>query len=449
MSLSGPLPSRVVIIGAGFTGLVAAYELTKAGFSVVVLERQSQVGGLAETFAHGTTSLEKFYHHWFINDVDAIGLVRELGQEKDLLYLRSRTAMVYQGRFFRLGTPLDVLRLEALALPDRIRLGALCLRARRVRDWRMLERRTAEDWIKELAGVNVYRIMWEPLLRAKFGAKASEVSAVWLWNKLKLRTGSRRRWGHETLLYLRGGLQRLFDELVARITARGGRVETNSEVTGLTVEDDRVAGVKTAGRTVPADYVLATPALPIIADFVEPHVASSYAAQLRHIDYMANLCLVLELTQPLSRFYWLNVNDSDFPYLGIIEHTNLVSPDDYDGRHIVYLSRYTNEADPLYKMDKEELLNYSIPHIQRLFPAFRTEAVAASHLWKARYAQPVVTGAYASGIPAVRSPLNGLYVASMAQIYPEDRGTNYAIRLAQNAAGELISRAGGRCHRKD
>jgi protoporphyrinogen oxidase len=374
-----------------------------------------------------------------MNDVDAIELVRELGLEKELLSARSRTAMYYEGQFYRLGSPFDMLRLKALGPVDRMRLGWLCLRARAIRDWRALERETAERWIQERAGANVYRVIWEPLLRAKFGARAPEVSAVWFWNKLKLRTGSRRGCGNEILLYLRGGLQRLLDELVRRITAYGGGVDTNSEVTGLEVRDGRVTGVKAGGTTVPAERVIATPALPIIADLVSPHVPPLYVEQLRQTAYMANMCLVLELTRPLSNYYWLNVNDRTFPYLGIIEHTNLVPADDYAGRHIVYLSRYTSENDPLYALDKEELLKYSLAPIQRLFPTFRAEAIVASHLWKARYAQPVVERLYSSRIPSLRAPLPGLFVASMAQIYPEDRGTNYAIRLAKKAAGRIVS----------
>ncbi len=429
---------RVVIIGAGFTGLVAAYELAKAGFDTTVLERDSQVGGLAGTFDQGTAPLEKFYHHWFANDVDAIGLVRELGLESDLLALESRAAMVYQGQFFRLSRPTDVLRLSALRPVDRLRLAYLCLRAKAIRDWTSLENDTAEHWIQALAGPNVYRVVWQPLLQGKFGPRAADVSAVWLWNKLKLRTASRRGYGSEILLYLRGGLQRLFDRLAAGITARAGRVETGAPVTGLTTAGGQVTGVEVGGRTIPADYVIATPALPLVADIAGAHVPGGYAGRLRQIEYLANLCLVLEMTEALSPYYWLNVNEIEFPYLGIIEHTNLVPSRDYAGRHIVYLSRYTKESDPLYQMGKEELLHYSIPHIQRLFPTFRPETVVASHLWKARYAQPVVTRYYSSRIPPTRSSLAGLFVASMAQIYPMDRGTNYAIRMAKDVAQNLI-----------
>jgi protoporphyrinogen oxidase len=427
----------VVVIGAGFTGMVAAYELAKAGFAVTVLEQDSQVGGLAGTFTCGGTSLEKFYHHWFANDAEAVALVRELGLEHDLLALKSRAAMIYQGRFFMLSNPLDVLRLKVLAPLDRLRLARLCLRARGIRDWTSLESETAEHWIQGVAGANVYRVVWEPLLQGKFGPKAAEVSAVWLWNKLKLRTASRRGCGSEVLLYLRGGLQRLFDRLSERITAAGGRIETNARVTGLTVEGGRVTGVQVGPQTIAADNVVATAALPLIADIAGAHLSPEYAGQLRQIEYLANLCLVLELTEPLSPYYWLNVNETGFPYLGIIEHTNFMSSSDYGGRHIVYLSRYTNETDPLYKMGQEELLRYSIPHLQRLFPAFRPETIVASHLWKARYAQPVVTKHYSSRIPSMRSSLPGLFVASMAQIYPEDRGTNYAIRLGRQAAASI------------
>jgi protoporphyrinogen oxidase len=429
---------RVAVIGAGFTGLVAAYELAKAGFSVTVLEQDSQIGGLAGTFVHGDVSLERFYHHWFTNDTEAIGLVEELGLTDKLLSLPSRTGMYCQGQWHPLSRPLDVLRLKLLAPWDRLRLAGLFLRARSIRDWTALENETAEHWVRALAGPQVYRILWEPLLRAKFGPKASDVSAVWLWNKLRLRAGSRRG-GGEILMYLHGGLQRLLDRLVERISRGGGRVETNAPVTGLTVADGRVTGVQVRGRTIPADRVIATPALPIVADIAGPHISPAYAEQLRQIEYAANLCLILELTKPLSDFYWLTVNDAGFPYVGIIEHTNLLPSADYGGRHMVYLSRYTNVTDPWYELGPEELLVRSTAHIQRLFPTFRPDTVVAYHLYKARYAQPIVTKLFSSRIPSACTPLKGLFVASMAQIYPEDRGTNYAIRLARNVAGQLVA----------
>jgi len=178
---------HVGIIGGGFCGLAAAYELGRRGVRATVLEQDAEVGGLAGSFDVGGEQLEKFYHHWFTNDVHVMELVEALGAADQVLLRPTRTGMYYANRFFKLSTPLDLLRFSALPFPDRIRLGLLALRARRVGDWRGLEQRSAAAWLRDLGGERVYRVVWEPLLRGKFGAVADEVSAVWIWNKLRSR----------------------------------------------------------------------------------------------------------------------------------------------------------------------------------------------------------------------------------------------------------------------
>ena len=175
---SGSRP-HVAVIGAGFCGLAAAYELGRHGVRVTVLERDAEVGGLAGSFDVGCTRLEKFYHHWFTNDTDVTRLVDELGRSDRVVVRPTRTGVYYAHDLFKLSTPIDLLKFPLLGLPDRIRLGLLALRARRNRNWRALEDRTAADWLRDLGGENVYRIVWEPLLRGKFGDAAEEVAAVW------------------------------------------------------------------------------------------------------------------------------------------------------------------------------------------------------------------------------------------------------------------------------
>jgi protoporphyrinogen oxidase len=186
--------------------------------------------------------------------------------------------------------------------------------------------------------------------------------------------------------------------------------------------------VETSIGTLPADAVIATPALPIVADLVGPHVSPSYTESLRRIKYLANVCVVLELHRSLSETYWLNVNDPGFPFVGVIEHTNFEPPESYGGRHLVYLSKYLHESAPLYRMHDDEVLAFCLPHLQRMFPAFSAEWVRAAHVWRARYAQPIVERHFGSLIPSTVTPVEGLYLSTMAQVYPEDRGTNYAIR---------------------
>ena len=436
--------SRAVIIGGGFTGLTAALELARRDVAVTVLEADPEVGGLAGTFEVNGERLEKFYHHWFTNDRHVNDLVAELGADDEILYRPTRTGMYYANNFFKLSTPMDVLRFTPLSFVDRIRLGLLALRARRVKSWKALEDLTAEEWLKSLGGEGVYRVVWEPLLKGKFGEDvAPRISAVWFWNKLKLRGGSRGKGGAEVLAYYKGGFAALADRVADEVRALGGEIRLNTRATDLVVENGRVTGVATASGVVPADAVLATPALPMVADMVEPHAAPEYVESLRKIEYLANVCLVLQLDRSLSDTYWLNVNDPGFPFVAVIEHTNFEPPETYGGRRIVYLSKYLPESHAMFRMGDAELLRFAIPHITRMFPAFDESWILDYHVWRATHSQPIVVKRYSELIPSVETPIDGLFLATMAQVYPEDRGTNYAIREGR-AAGRLVARALGR-----
>ncbi len=438
-----PHRRKVVVIGGGFTGLSAAYELARRGVGVVVLERDEDVGGLAGSFQVDGQRLEKFYHHWFTSDTDILELAGELASQDAIVYRPTRTGMYFANRFFRLSTPTDVLRFSPLSLWNRIRLGMLALRARTIGDWRKLESLTARQWLLRLCGREVFRVVWEPLLRGKFGSFASEVSAVWFWSKLKLRGGSRGDRGEESLAYYRGGFAALANRISLDIQSRGGKIVTGAAAESLSAVGNRITGVETAVGTFEADAVIATPALPIIADLVAPHVSHDYARGLRRIDYLGNICLVLELDRSLSETYWLNVNDPGFPFVGVIEHTNFEPPDSYGGRHIVYLSRYLPDEEPLFRASDDDVLDFCLPHLQRMFPEFARNWIQRYHVWRASYAQPIVVRHYSRLIPSFETPLAGFYIATMAQVYPEDRGTNYAVRDGRRA-GHLVAETLGR-----
>ena len=438
---------HVAVIGGGFCGLAAAYELGRRGIRATVLERDAEVGGLAGSFDVGGTRVEKFYHHWFTSDTNVTALVDELGKSDHVLMRPTRTGMYYAHDFFKLSTPLDLLKFPLLSLPNRIRLGLLALRARRVRNWRALEDRTAADWLRQMGGDEVYRVVWEPLLRGKFGRAAEEVAAVWFWNKLKLRGGSRGRDGGEQLAYYRGGFAALADALVEAIAGHGGDVRTNCPVVSLQVDSRGVTGVRCADGTLETAAVIATPPLPVIADLVAPHVPKAYTDSLLRIRYLANVCVVLELDRSLSDIYWLNVNDPSFPFVAVIEHTNFEHARAYGGRRIVYLSKYLPMEDPIYSMTNRAVIDFAVDHLRRMFPELNERWVLGAHVWRAPYSQPIVERGYRRLIPGRRTPLEGLFVATMAQVYPEDRGTNYAIGMGRDVAAlvasDVAARAGG------
>ncbi len=428
--------TQVTIIGGGFTGLSAAYELVKQGIAVTVLEAEPEIGGLAAAFDVGGQKLDRFYHHWFTNDMEVMELIGELDLNDRVEINPTNTGIYYANNFFKLSTPRHLLNFTPISFIDRIRLGLLTLRARRVKNWMELEEKTAHEWLKEIGGENVYRVVWEPLLKGKFGPYSEQVSAVWFWNKLKLRGGSRGKGGEERLAYFKGGFIGLADALAQRILDLGGRIETNTPVSTIKPVDN-VWQTAIPNGVVTSDRVIATTALPLVADMVHSWASHDYVKSLERIHYIGNVCLVLELDRPLSRTYWLNVNDPSFPFVGVIEHTNFERPETYGGNHIVYLSKYLPPTDPLYSMNADELLDYTLPYLQKMFPSMERNWIRRHHLWRARWSQPVVEKHYSTLIPSEDGPLNGFHICSMAQIYPEDRGTNYAIREGRKIGNRI------------
>ena len=433
---------RIVIVGGGFCGLAAAFELARRNLRPTLIEADSEVGGLAGTFSVGDTRLERFYHHWFTNDHHVMELVAELEMSDLLIRRPGHTGMYYANAFYRLASPLDLLKFKPLSLFGRIRLGMLLLAAQSIRRWQDLDDRSAASWLKDVCGEDVYSIVWEPLLRGKFGSHAERVSAAWFWSKLRLRGGSRGRTGREHLVYFKGGFGALASEIVRKIEQAGGRVITRTFAKGVITSGGRIAGVVADTETFPADGVVLAVPLPMAADLLSNVAPETYLERLRRIRHLSNRCLVLELDRSLSDLYWLNINDPSFPFVGIIEHTNFADPAAYGGRHIVYLSRYCTVDDAFLRMSAEQAIVFTVSHLKRMFPSFSESMILRAHSWQTDHAQPIVEVGYSKLVPGHETPLAGVYLATMAQIYPEDRGTNYAIRDGRKVATLLAEALG-------
>lgn len=429
----------VVIVGAGFTGLTAGYVLSKQGKKVLIIEAEEAPGGLAGTFNFDDgVRVEKFYHHWFNNDVFVPELVEELGLHGDVISLPSQTGMYFNGRMWRLTTPLDLIRFTALSLIDRVRLGLLVFQVRRIKDWERIEHLSIREWLEPLCGTSVYKIVWEPLINSKFSIFSEKVSAVWMWKKLVLRGGTRNAKGREELAYFRGGFGELAQALVSAIRKNGGDVSFETAATGIEVTGGEISALKTDQGIVEGSKYLFTPALPIIGEMLKDTVTPEYLASLRRVKYLGNICLVLRLNQSLSDTYWLNVNDPGFPFVGVIEHTNFDLPENYKGTHIVYLSRYLAVEEQDWGYSDQEYFDFSMRHLKRMFPEIEASWVVDYKVWRSEYAQPVTEKNYSKYMPARETPFGNAFIATMAHIYPEDRGTNYAIREGRRIANMLL-----------
>jgi len=435
---------RVGIIGGGVGGLGAAYELAKLGHRVAVYERAPFLGGLAAPFEIGGGRLERFYHHLFLSDRTIIGLLNELGLGEHLIWEESKVGYFYQGRIYSLSTPMDLLRFTPVGLIDRIRMGLVSLYLRRTKNWQKWEGTTAAEFMRKWAGKRNYEVIWEPMLKGKFTTYYDQVAMPWLWSKFATRVTSRDRSLKEKLGYIQGSWGVLIDEMERRIREMGGEVHTGTTVKRITTAGGRVSGLVIEGagqqeEQVEFDLVIATVpsfALPRLVDLPE-----EYVAKLQGVEYEGAIAVIWVLKQSLSPIYWLNVADEDIPFLLLLEQTNLVPPSEYGGKHIVYTANYVTREDKRWRMEADEIVREYLPHLKKINPDFQESWVEEYYLHKEPAAQPIVTVNYREKMPSVKTPIRGLWLAAMSQVYPEDRGTNYSLRLAMEVARRAVEEA--------
>jgi protoporphyrinogen oxidase len=397
---------------------------------VTVFERENVPGGLAAGFRPAGDDgpwLEKFYHHLFQSDRHAMGLIDELGLADDLVWNRPRTVVLHGGRLHQLDSPLSLLRFRPLPVRDRLRMGLGLAYLRAMGSPRRLEGIRAAPWIRGQMGDAAADVVWEPLLRAKFLDAADSIALPWFWARVHDRTSR--------LGYLGGGFQRLYEGLAHRVLELGGTVRLGREVTEIRREGEELvvshrAPGDVATDSAAFDAVLST--LPTrLTAMLTPEMPADWRERHDPGPALGAHCLILALDRPLTDAYWINVNDPGFPFLAAVEHTNMRSPAEYGGRHIVYLGSYRPMDDPVLKADPEQLLTEWLPAIRRLNPDLARAWVTQVWAFAAPYAQPIVTVDYASRIPPFETPVAGLWTASMFQVYPHDRGQNYSIELAE------------------
>lgn len=428
---------RIAIIGAGFSGMAAAWDLRRAGHEVTIYEAADYVGGLASGFKEPDWdwSVEKFYHHWFASDQHMLSLIRELGWEERVLFPRPLTVMYYKGKFY----PFDSI-VKAILFPglgwglNKARFGLVGLFLRLTNNWRALEKFSVDAWMRKWAGKKAYEMMWEPLVIGKFGERYyKQVNMAWMWARLKART--------TRLGTFRGGFQKFADMFADRLREMGVEIRLQAPVTRLEREAG-AGGVTVRSEQAEAyDRALVTLSPEAMSRLV-PSLPEDYLHGLRQMKSMGAVVLTLALKHRLSEegYYWFNLPKSEgYPFLALVEHTNYVGPEHFGGEHIVYLGDYLEPEHEYFRLSQEELLERFLPTLKKFNPEFEPGWVRKSWLFRTAYAQPVPLVNHSQNIPALQTPVEGLYFASMSQVYPWDRGTNFAVEIGRRAARLMMT----------
>jgi protoporphyrinogen oxidase len=426
----------IAILGAGFGGMAAAYDLVRAGQQVTIFEAANYVGGLASGFKepHWSWSVEKYYHHWFATDRHMLGLINELGWRDQVLFPRPYTVMYHKGKFF----PFDSIP-RAILYPglgwgiNKARFGLVGLYLKLTTNWQALEKFTVDAWLRKWAGDQVYELMWEPLMLGKFGERyAKEVNMAWMWARLKART--------TRLGTFKGGFQAFADRFANRLLDLGVKVLMSTPVEEISPDPDGRISLNIPGGTQKFDRMLATTS-PAQLSQLAPSLSPDYSKGLLELKSMGAVVMVLSLKHQLSEegYYWFNLpKAAGYPFLAMVEHTNFVSPENFGGDHILYCGDYLEPNHEYFRLSQEQLLERFLPTLSRFNPKFSPDWVNKTWLFRTNYAQPVPLLNHSRNIPSIQTPIPNLYFASMSQVYPWDRGTNYAVEIGRNAARMML-----------
>ncbi len=424
---------KIAIVGAGFTGLSAAFELLGKGHEVVIFEKDSNPGGLAIGFKEKIWdwSLEKHYHHWFSNDSSVLDLANKINYK--IIKKGPKTSIYVEGKIYQLDSPLHVLTFPKLPLIDRVRMAMVLGFLKLDPFWKPLEKFKTEDFLLKTMGKDAYKKIWEPQLKNKFGEFAKEISLAWFWARIKKRTPS--------LIYPSGGFLKFADSLVKECEKKGAKFFFDTEVEEIRGGDksvsikykmSREARSRSAGENF--DKIIVTLPSFLFAK-ITPDLPKEYKDRLLSLKGLGAINLILRLKKPFltDGTYWLSVCDKKSPIMAIVEHTNFMDKKHYNNEHIVYLGNYLPSNHPYMEMAADELLKIYDPFLKKINPNYQL-SIINSQLFKVPFAQPIIPVNYSKIVPPFETPLPNVYLANIQQVYPWDRGTNYAVELGQKVA---------------
>jgi len=428
-------------VGGGVAGLVAAWRLAAAGCRVTLAEKEDRLGGLAASFTPAAgVRLERYYHFICKPDREYLSLLDELGLGHRLRWVTTAMGFFHAGRLRPLGEPFSLLAHPDLGLADKLRFAVGSARAKAGREdsWKSIENTPAVDWLSSVFGKRVHDLLYRPLLEKKFRRHAGRISAAWMWSRLNRLGRSRTLLQRERLGYVEGGSQVLIDALAARLRVLGVEVRLGAGVERLAFSAGRVEAALVGGDKVPVDCMLSTVPIPRLLPLLQG-LSGAYFDRLRALDSLHVRTAVMRLRQPLTRFFWTNINDARIDLPGLIEYTNLNPMRELGGDAIVYLPQYLGEDHLLWHEPDDRLVELYTSCLGLINPEFSPGWIEGAWVFRTAHAQPICEVGFSSQIPSICTPVPNLFLTDSCQLHPHDRTISKSVALGDSAARHILA----------
>ncbi len=413
-------------------GLAVAYHLLKAGQQVSIFEADSKVGGMSATFDFDGVRIERYYHFICGPDQPLFELLEELEIKDKLRWADTKMGFYFQGALYEWGNPVALLKFPKLDIISKLRYGLLAFSSTKRSNWKKLDQIDAVTWLKQWLGQKAYDILWKSLFELKFYHFTANLSAAWIWTRIRRVGSSRKSMMVEQMGYMEGGSETIVKRLQAAIEEMGGRIHLASPVEQVLIGNDRVTGMRSGGHDYVFDRVVSTVPVPYVSGMI-PELPETLRRQFEELNNIAVVCILVKLSKPVTENFWLNINDSRMDIPGIVEYTNLNSL----GSHIVYVPYYMPADNPLYQ-DADEIFFAKVrSYLKMINPQISDGDILAMAASRYRHAQPICEPGFLSKLPPIKLPVTGLYVADTSYYYPEDRSICESVKLGKEIARQL------------
>jgi protoporphyrinogen oxidase len=428
-------PERIAVLGAGPMGLAVAYQLVRDGYKPVIFEADNRVGGMTATFDFGGLEIERYYHFHCISDEAFLQVLGELGIAQKMRWVSTRMGFYYRGKVVPWGNPLALLRFPGLGLIAKFRYGLHAFLSTKRNDWRPLDKIEASGWIRRWVGDVAYEVLWQRLFEFKFYDYADNLSAAWIWSRIRRIGRSRYDLFREKLGYLEGGSATLLQALKTRIETGGGSFRLQCPVRRVRFGDGRIQGVDTDAGHEPFDIVISTIPLPYVPQLM-PDLPADILERFRAVKNIAVVCVIAKLRRQLTGNFWLNINDPEMDIPGLVEYSNLRP---LGAEHLVYVPFYIPGEHPKFQDGDDVFIAKVKGYLMRINPALTQDDFLEVRASRYRHAQPICPPGFLEGLPPPGLPVKGLWVADTSYYYPEDRGISESIGFGREMARKAVS----------
>jgi len=423
---------NVAVLGAGVMGLACAYELLKKGYQVEIFEADDRIGGMSAHFDFKGLSIERYYHFICKTDYDLFAYLDEFGIADKLRWVDTKMGYFYDGKLYKWGNPVALLNFPKLGLISKLRYALHAFISTKRSDWSKLDKKEASQWIRQWIGDKAYKVLWEKLFALKFYDYKDNLSAAWIWTRIRRIGSSRKSLMHEQLGYIEGGSETLLNCFQIEIEKLGGKIHLRSPVEEVVTEQNRALGVKIKGELKTFDTVVSTAPLPFVPKLI-PALPEEDKTKYENIKNIAVVCVIFKLKQAVTENFWLNVNDERMEIPGVIEFSNLRPT----ASNIVYVPYYLPQQHPKFRLSDEAFEQEAKACLQIIQPDLADEDIIDIHVSRYRFAQPICPPDFMAGLPPIKSSIDHLYIADTSYYYPEDRSITESVKLGKHIANLL------------